>query len=53
MKTERKIDMVKNILLWLYLAIISFGIFYSAYTDQIPRKPAEIIYERARGLHSK
>lgn len=53
MKTERKIDMVKNILLWLYLAIIAFGIFYSAYTDQSPRKPAEIIYERAKVWHFK
>ncbi len=47
MKIERKIDMVKEVLLWIYLAIIAFGILYSAYTGQIPEKPAEIIYEQA------
>lgn len=47
MKIERKIDMIKEVLLWIYLAIIAIGIFYSAYTGQKPQKPSEIIYEQS------
>lgn len=45
MRTEKKINCIREIFCWIYAAFLIGGIIYAAYTGMESRTPGEIIYE--------
>lgn len=45
MRTEDKINRIKESIRWIYAAFLIAGIIYAAYTGMESRTPGEIIYE--------
>lgn len=45
MQIDKKIDKVKEILLWVYIAAITIGIIYAVDAGEKTKSPAQIIYE--------
>jgi len=46
MNIERKIDMAKEILMWIYVAAVAVGICYASCTGQTAKSPGQIIFEK-------
>lgn len=45
MRTEKKINRIKEIFCWIYAAFLIAGIVYASCTGMESRTPGEIIYE--------
>lgn len=46
MRIEKKINRVKEFLLWIYIVAVLLGIVYAVSMGQKTKTPGEIMYER-------
>ena len=46
MRIEKRVDRVKEVLLWIYIMAVLIGIVYAACMGQETKTPGEIIYEK-------